>query len=311
MIVGMYLEYLWAADWPEIPAHCEDRDSLPWLDFANCFHRYTFSHAMLRGQNLKVFGVVGTCVAVCFIAVERKRVHRLQILLSAHIQKISAASAQEGNSDSAFTTDACYALWFLPVYFRLISGAFLGVLLLVPFHLERPRLHYGCTGCVVACMFIGVCVYTAMPLGAAAEALSISAGKAADGAPLSSELLKWAQRHHLVRQRVRFLIALHFILPATVAVHHFAWADATGRLFGACEVLTILSYQIFVAILVGDDFAGQTVDNQQPKVTNDAPKKTDVDSALLVGSPLPGMVIGGLLEELRRYKIFSLDRIGM
>lgn len=67
----MYLEYLWAADWPELPAQCaehswdeavcvchhrchvscsstqgivkmdpgEYRSSLPWLDLADCFHR--------------------------------------------------------------------------------------------------------------------------------------------------------------------------------------------------------------------------------------------------------------------------------
>ena len=48
MIVGMYAEYLWAADFGEMPTHCDMRTSLPLLDFANCFHRYTFSHAMLR-----------------------------------------------------------------------------------------------------------------------------------------------------------------------------------------------------------------------------------------------------------------------
>jgi len=51
------------------------------------------------------------------------------------------------------------------------------------------------------------------------------------------------------------IIALHFVLPATAAVHHFAWLDATGRLFGLCEVSAILSYQIFLATFVADDFA--------------------------------------------------------
>eukprot|EP00930_Biecheleria_cincta_P050206 TRINITY_DN35387_c0_g1_i1.p1 TRINITY_DN35387_c0_g1~~TRINITY_DN35387_c0_g1_i1.p1 ORF type:complete len:326 (+),score=39.25 TRINITY_DN35387_c0_g1_i1:130-978(+) len=270
MIVGMYLEYLWAADWQAIPEHCESRSSLPWLDFCDCYHRYTFSHAMLRGQNLTVFGCIGTGVALCFLVVEHQRVQRLRLLLRARVEGMGA------DSSDAASSGAKYALRCLPVYSFLMTVAFLGVLLLVPFHLERPRLHYLCAASVAGCMLVGVCIYATMPLQQAAgwsgtgpEAAMIVRDSSADGGT-SDELLKWAQRHQLYRKIACFVVAWHIILPATTAIHHFAWIDATGRLFGACEVLTILSYQIFVAFFAIDDFAVREVNHHKPQIVNSA-----------------------------------------
>mmetsp|Transcript_14387 Transcript_14387/g.25299 ORF Transcript_14387/g.25299 Transcript_14387/m.25299 type:complete len:297 (+) Transcript_14387:38-928(+) len=239
MIVGMYLEYLWAADWPEIPVHCEERSSLPWLNFCDCFHRYTFSHAMLRGQNLTIFALVGACVAACFVVVEHRRIGCLQSLLEARLRNVMIGRAEERVAVQR-------ALRYLGIYSVLIQSAFCGVLLLVPFNLERPLMHYCSTALVVSSMLTGVCIYVAMPLCTAAGH---------ENSDASDELAMWAQRHQVLRKNAWMVIALHFILPATAAVHHYAWLDATGRLFGACEVSAILSYQIFVALFAKDDFA--------------------------------------------------------
>jgi len=251
MILAMYAEYLHAADWPEIPARCDQRHQLPWVDFCDCYHRYTFSHAMLRGQNLTVFGVVGTIVAICFFGVEHQRVTRLQSLLQALLEDISAIDGKGDTNDTSIE-GARYALRCLPVYSLLIRAAFVGVLLLVPFHLERPRLHYASTALAAGSMFLGVCIYASIPLG---QAVGLSGGDIAIQQPIKDDLLMWAQRHHLLRICAGCVIAMHFVLPATAAMHHFAWIDTTGRLFGACEVLTILSYQVFVAFFAIDDFA--------------------------------------------------------
>lgn len=277
----------WAADWPEIPAHCEDRSRLVWLEFLNCYHRYTFSHAMLRGPNLKVFAVVGGCVAICFLAVEQDRVARLRSLLQARLRSISPAASQDESSIAA-VEGACSALKFLQAYSLLMSSAFLGVLLLVPFHLERPLMHYACTGLAAGSMFLGVCTYAAMPLGLAA---GLRSAAAADPKAASDDLALWAHRHQLLRRRVGLVVALHFVLPAAAIVHHFAWVEATGRLFGACEVLTILSYQFFVAFLAFDDFAVKAVDEQ--KKPEELIYSTVAKCTLLSESVVPDAGIGG------------------
>jgi hypothetical protein len=264
MILGMYLEYLWAADWEPIPAHCENRGKLPWLDFANCFHRYTFSHAMLRGQNLQVFAVFGAFVAVCFVVTERRRVQDLHLMMHDRLQQISV----DGIDNDGIVPAIQSTLNLLPIYKMLVFTAFIGVLGLVPFHLERPLLHYGCAGCVAGGMLSGVCTYMALPLDLAAG-LKSSGGGAAIAKPTKADgdLVRWAQRHQSLRQWSWLVVALHFILPVTVLVHHLAWMDATGRIFGACEVLTILSYQFFVAVLAIDDFSTQI--DTQPSSTSD------------------------------------------
>ncbi|CAE7527355.1 unnamed protein product [Symbiodinium pilosum] len=235
MIIGMYSEYLWAADWPELPQQCEYRSSLPWLDLADCFHRYTFSHAMLRGQNLTIFAFIGALVAACLTMVEHHRVRRLTQLLEARLR--GDRTPAESQVAAVQRSMQC-----LSIYSRLMDVAFPGVLLLVPFNLERPLMHYGCTALVVASMVSGVLCYANMPLSAAA-------GDEDD------ELGQWAQRHARLRFKAWCIIALHFVLPTTAAVHHFAWLDVTGRLFGLCEVSAILSYQLFLAWFATDDFA--------------------------------------------------------
>merc|ERR1711920_1166613 len=70
------------------------------------------------------------------------------------------------------------------------------------------------------------------------------------------ELQIWAKRQQSLRGSVIVpIIAMHLLLPTTAALHHVVWHDLSGRLFGAVEVLTILSYQAFVAYLGKDDFA--------------------------------------------------------
>jgi len=256
MIVGMYLEYLWAAEWEKIPSHCENRNQLPWLDFANCYHRYTFSHAMLRGQNIFVFGVVGIFAALGYIMVEANRVRQFQTLLESYSINIVAADRQDQR------LAVSRVLRILPVYANLMTVAFVGVLLLAPFHLGRPTLHYATTGLAAGSMFLGVCMYVSMPLG---KAVGLShADEALDMTGDSLRLRQWAQRHRLLRNWSGILVALHIALPAAALLHHFAWVDMTGRLFGGIEVLTILSYQFFVGYLAGDDFALVSSDMQEP-----------------------------------------------
>jgi hypothetical protein len=199
-------------------------------------HRYTFSDAMLRDQNLEIFGVVGTFVAAAFIVVELDRTSRLRALLQSRLATEYAANAQK-------------ALSLLSLYTLFIIAAFVGVLGLVPFHLERPLMHYTTTGAVVSCMMGGVCTCGFMPLQSAA-----GAGTSEN----QGELHIWAKRQQSLRGSVIVpIIAMHVLLPASAALHHVVWHDLSGRLFGAVEVLTILSYQAFVAYLGKDDFASR------------------------------------------------------
>jgi len=256
MIMGIYLEYLWAAEWDKIPSHCEDRKQLPWLDFVNCYHRYTFSHSMLRGQNVFVFGVVGMFVSVCYVLVELNRVRHLHSLLKCHLVSIGTADKQDQSQAVS------RVLQILPVYSFLMTVAFIAVLLLAPFHLDRPVGHYAATGVTAGSMFMGICMYVSMPLG---KAVGLShTEEAVELTGPSLQLRLWAQRHQLLRNWSGIIVAVHIALPALATLHHFAWIDVTGRLFGAAEVLAILSYQFFVGYLASDDFAMQSADLQDP-----------------------------------------------
>lgn len=254
MIVGTYLEYLWAADWAPISAQCDQRSSLPWLDFADCFHRYTYSHSMLRGQNLKLFGVFGSFAAACYLAAEHRRTGKLRRLLEAQVRELAGQSSEVG---AARIAGAESALRLLALYSKLMTTAFIGVLFLVPCHLERPLLHYGCAVIGAGSMFYGVCAYFVMPLDRA-TGLS-EAGIETSGC---DDIVRWAKRHQRLRRYAALVIALHFVLGASFALHHVAWIDATGRFSGACEVLVILSYQFFVAMLATDDFATRHLDQK-------------------------------------------------
>lgn len=245
MIIAMYLEYLVAGDLPEIHQRCNtqgSRWSLPWIDFANCFHRYTFSESMLRQNNLQVFCIFGTFVAACLVLVEYKRTRYLQSLLQVVLRKIEATN---GGSDVASLSGegVSFALRALTVYLRLVCIAFISVLFLTPFHLHRPLLHYGTVAVTAGCMFLGMCIYSALPLG---QIVELGNGSEAGQTLVSDDLRSCAKQHQRTRPLVFCVIALHFILPAAVALHHILWVDLTGRIWGACEVLTILGYQFFV-----------------------------------------------------------------
>jgi len=100
-------------------------------------------------------------------------------------------------------------------------------------------------------MLAGVCTYRYIPLEAAA---GLGSAGSATWKGVSGELLMWARRHQVLRDWSTVIIALHIVLPAVAAMHHFTWVDLSGRLFGATEVLTIVSYQFFVAYFASDDF---------------------------------------------------------
>eukprot|EP00439_Symbiodinium_sp_Y106_P076611 s483_g15.t1 len=152
MIIGMYSEYLWAADWPELPQQCEYRSTLPWLDLADCFHRYTFSHAMLRGQNLTIFALIGALVSTCLTMVEHQRVRRLSVLLEGRLR--GDRTPDENQLAAVHRSLQC-----LSIYSRLMDVAFPGVLLLVPFNLERTLAAFVCLPRAMrcSCPFSGPC----------------------------------------------------------------------------------------------------------------------------------------------------------
>ncbi|CAE7270501.1 unnamed protein product [Symbiodinium pilosum] len=234
MILGIYAEYLWAADWLELPKQCNFRSELPWLELADCFHRYTFSHAMLRGQNLSIFAYIGSIVVACLIMAEKQRKVRLTKLLQARLH---------GDPTPSTAQVAVHrSLNFLSIYSSLLCVALPGVLLLVPFNLSWPRMHYGCTVLALSSFVVGMILYATMPLGAAAG-------------EDDNELSRWAERHARLRFKVWCIVALHLGLPAAAGLHHLLWLDVTGRLFGFCEVMAILSYQFFLASFSADDFA--------------------------------------------------------
>mmetsp|Transcript_103854 Transcript_103854/g.179365 ORF Transcript_103854/g.179365 Transcript_103854/m.179365 type:complete len:355 (-) Transcript_103854:89-1153(-) len=263
LILAMYLEYLLAADLPEIHPQCSTRGSrwsLSYLDFADCFHRYTFSESMLRQHNLEIFCVLGTCVAVCFVLVEYKRIRYLQSLLQALLVKIEVANADDDVANISIE-GVTFTLRALPVYLGMMCSAFINVLLLTPFHLKRPLLHYGCVAVTAGSMFAGVCIYAALPLR---QIVGLGSGSKAGQSLVSDDLQSWAKQHERTCQLAFFVIALHFVLPATVGLHHLLWVDLTGRIWGACEVLTILSYQFFVGSFAYNELKMQRGEQEYP-----------------------------------------------
>eukprot|EP00928_Gymnodinium_smaydae_P043967 TRINITY_DN29367_c0_g2_i1.p1 TRINITY_DN29367_c0_g2~~TRINITY_DN29367_c0_g2_i1.p1 ORF type:complete len:338 (+),score=69.53 TRINITY_DN29367_c0_g2_i1:126-1139(+) len=250
MVIVMYIEYLWAAEFFDDSQTCA-APSGDLLEMLNCCRRYTFSDAMLRGRNLEVFMGIGSVVAAIYTKLEWDRVQRLRELVVSR-RKLGVAPEDDWKP--------AVALRCLDLFLASIVSAFACVLLLVPFHLERPIMHYLVAGFCWTATFTAICLYAVVPLdfaapaGNGAKAIKSTADDVAVDANAAA-LTAWAQRRQRLLPFLQALIAVQVVTVGVGILRVASPGDLTGRLFGAFEVLVILSYQGFVALFAWDDAA--------------------------------------------------------
>jgi len=198
-------------------------------DFDSAFEglkSFTFSLAML--DRLCLFFVVGAPVALIFLALERDRVRWIQALVSKHLPAEQARSAVR-----------C-----LELYLWSLGSMFAFIMLLVPFHLDKPWAHYATAACALTLGFSSICLYLVAPIDV--DRLTVSG---------SSEFTLWASRQHsVVRPLLKCQAFLHVLLLASAV-----WKgenmgdDRAALLFGVLETLVIVGYQLVQGIFVCDD----------------------------------------------------------
>jgi hypothetical protein len=187
---------------------------------------FTFSQAM--SDHLFLFFTVGSVVAAVLFYLERKRVRWLQRRLCSILP----------------TKEAELATRKLQLYLRLFYATLVSILLLAPFHIDHPRAHYAMVA--VTLTFGVACMSTYLALPIDLEELS----KASD-----PTVAAWARRtaDH-VRPTLKFVLGMHVASAATAIIKSETMNDdRAALLFGIVETVTILSYQLFVAVFVADD----------------------------------------------------------
>jgi len=186
---------------------------------------FTFSLAML--DRLSLFFFVGAPVSVVFFALERDRVRWLQ---AAVMERLPVEQAK-------------IAARYLEVYLWCLVIMFVFILLLVPFHLDRPRAHYPVAGVALGLGFSSICLYLAAPI----DFERLTGGDDA--------LMLWASRQRsCVRPVLKLQALLHvFTLASAVLKGEQLGDDRAALLFGVFETLTILGYQVMQGVFVLDD----------------------------------------------------------
>eukprot|EP00747_Dinoflagellata_sp_TGD_P169489 gnl/TRDRNA2_/TRDRNA2_198558_c0_seq1.p1 gnl/TRDRNA2_/TRDRNA2_198558_c0~~gnl/TRDRNA2_/TRDRNA2_198558_c0_seq1.p1 ORF type:complete len:326 (+),score=58.43 gnl/TRDRNA2_/TRDRNA2_198558_c0_seq1:26-979(+) len=245
LAVYIYATYLLAMSWSPAPGPPQSRPPplrhylfASELDTAfEHLRTFTFSDAML--DNLGVFAAVGTPVAVLYLCLELDRIRWLQALVAARLPEVEARRAS----------------WWLEVYLWSAATCFIAVVLLVPLHLELPRLHYPCAGVALMAGSGAIGLYLAVPVNFQALA-------AADEDVGGGLLAAWAARvQHHVRPVLMFVLVLHAAaLVSAVLKAEMLGDERFAQLFGLLETSVILGYQLFVAVFAVDDvLVGQLV----------------------------------------------------
>merc|ERR1712118_518658 len=94
-------------------------------------------------DNLPLFLLVGTLSSVAYFVLEVDRVRWLQGLISEHLPVHEAAHANKR----------------LELYLRTLATGFFFILLLVPFHVDQPVMHYFVAGGALSFTVAAHCVY--------------------------------------------------------------------------------------------------------------------------------------------------------
>mmetsp|Transcript_20246 Transcript_20246/g.51352 ORF Transcript_20246/g.51352 Transcript_20246/m.51352 type:complete len:352 (+) Transcript_20246:92-1147(+) len=205
-------DYLWA--WELDPA------------FEHLRH-FTFSEAML--ENLNLYLVVGTPVAVVLVVLERDRIRWLQHMLTGALP----------DAEKARRAKRC-----LDLYFWTLSTMMMFILLIGPFHLGWPRAHYCCAFSAITCGCISICLY----LAATVDLSTVVANGDEEVAAWASGVVQW------VRPVLKFVLSLHVLaLGSAVWKAESLGDDRSALLFGILETTLVLGYQLFAGIFVVDD----------------------------------------------------------
>lgn len=239
MIVAIYAEYLWAAEWVDDNTICTS-NQLTFMLALDCSRRYSFSDAMVHGNNLFWYTAIGSFTAVACTICERHRIAHLRAVLEHKREATPPGKAAQ----------ITWALRCLKVYERLTITTFFIVLFLVPFHIDRPKLHYPCAVLIFGLYGLAIITYMVMPL----EFQGLT-GKG------SAEVTAWSQRRRLILPLMKLVIVLESFTFIAAMLHLLAryttpgWCAVTGRLFGTSETFLLLLFQCQVGSFAVDDMA--------------------------------------------------------
>jgi hypothetical protein len=211
---------------------------------------FTFSDAML--QNLNVFILIGTPVALVYFILEFRRIRWLQTLVR------QLMPSENGKRSSSW----------LEAYLWTVSASFVFVLLLSIFHIDLPRGHYIVAGCAFSCCLASICMYLYATLDLAAL---VDRHVEKDLMNRRYDFSLWASRVQTwVRPTLKFVVLLH--VAAFVAG---IWKiqrledQRAALLFGVLETAVIFGYQIFLAAFAVDDvMIGKTMPSIAEKLTS-------------------------------------------
>eukprot|EP00411_Alexandrium_monilatum_P017809 CAMPEP_0175254512 /NCGR_PEP_ID=MMETSP0093-20121207/37229_1 /TAXON_ID=311494 /ORGANISM="Alexandrium monilatum, Strain CCMP3105" /LENGTH=323 /DNA_ID=CAMNT_0016548835 /DNA_START=38 /DNA_END=1009 /DNA_ORIENTATION=- len=187
----------------------------------------TFSEAML--QNLHVYMIVGTPVAVTLFVLERDRVRWLQDLAEARLPPDEAGCAS----------------WWLRSYLNAVSLLLALILAIGPFHLGLPRAHYLITAMALSLGVVSICFYLTA-LHAFEDLLDSEQG---------GEFAAWTFRVRCwVRPALKLVIILHILAGAAAVLKaESLHDDLSALIFGILETMVVLGYQLYQGVFVVDD----------------------------------------------------------
>lgn len=234
MVLYVYLTHLAGLEWQdfgryraiELGQSRSIRDYLTELDPAfEHLRMFTFSEAIL--ENLRVYLIIGSPVAIVILTCERNRVRWLQSLCAESLPSQQAQQAKK----------------WLECYLRLTGVMFMLILLIAPFHLDMPRAHYTVAAGAISSGFGSICMYLAATRDLAAVTSSNNA-----------ELVAWVAAQRWVRPVLAFVLALHGVAGVTAVWKAETVGDDWPALaFGIFETLLVLGYQLFQGVFVLDD----------------------------------------------------------
>lgn len=185
---------------------------------------FTFSEAMF--MNLGVYCVVGTPVAITLIFLERSRIGWLKSLLHESLPSEQAVRAGR----------------WLDTYLTSFSITLTFIMLIGPFHLGWPFMHYLCAVCAIGTGCASILLYLNTPVD-----LEVLA-KGSDAA------VWYAQTQRSVRPVLLFVLSLHVLtLASAVWKSERLGDDWVALVFGVFETMLVVGYQLFQGVFVWDD----------------------------------------------------------
>eukprot|EP00933_Yihiella_yeosuensis_P027336 TRINITY_DN21209_c0_g1_i1.p1 TRINITY_DN21209_c0_g1~~TRINITY_DN21209_c0_g1_i1.p1 ORF type:complete len:357 (-),score=65.68 TRINITY_DN21209_c0_g1_i1:167-1237(-) len=193
---------------------------------------FTFSDAIL--QNLDLYMMVGTPVAIALFTLEKDRVRWLQSLFREALPEETAAEVVQQ----------------LQIYFYCISVTLVLILLIGPLHLDRPIPHYLCAGAAMSAGCTSITLYLTIPTDLPASG---GEGKRSDA---WRELMAWSKHtKNTVRPILKIALFCHVAVVVVGGLKASSLGDDYRALaFGIVETAVVIAYQAFQMAFVYEDF---------------------------------------------------------